>query len=136
MLMGNRSHAAFFSGALVAVTMVLAARSLGAQAARPPARTPAKAAPARTASTLPRTPDGRPALQGLYDAATITPVERPAEAGGRLVLTAEEVAAIEGYDRQREAKDDAPISGDRGAPPVGGDRVVPKSWLEAVEQFA
>ena len=42
----------------------------------------------------------------------------------------------EAYDHQREAKDAAPISGDRGAPPVGGERVATKTWLEAVEQFA
>jgi hypothetical protein len=72
----------------------------------------------------------------MYDVATVTPLERPAEAGGRLVLTNEEAAAAEAYDHQREAKDDAPISGDRAAPPVGGERVTPKTWLEAVEQFA
>jgi hypothetical protein len=123
---------------LVAVTAVCAAlstKSLGAQAAQTPAQTPAKA-PARAAVTPPRTPDGHPDFQGLYDVATVTPLERPAEAGGRLVITNEEAAAAEAYDRQREAKDGAQISGDRGAPPAGGERVATKTWLEAVEQFA
>ena len=61
----------------------------------------------------------------------MTPVERPAEATGSLTLTDEEAAAAEAYDRQREAKDDAPLSGDRAAPPVGGERVATKTWLEA-----
>jgi hypothetical protein len=139
MRMRNRSHPVLFFGMLVAVTAVcaaLATKSLGAQAAQAPAQTPAKAAPTRAAATLPRTPDGNPDFQGLYDVATVTPLERPAEAGGRLVITNEEAAAAEAYDRQREAKDGAQISGDRGAPPAGGERVATKTWLEAVEQFA
>jgi len=136
--MRNRSHTVLFFGLLVAVTAVCAAlstKSLGAQAAQTPGQTPAKA-PARAAVTPPRTPDGHPDFQGLYDVATVTPLERPAEAGGRLVITNEEAAAAEAYDRQREAKDGAQISGDRGAPPAGGERVATKTWLEAVEQFA
>ena len=136
--MRNRSHTVLFFGLLVAVTAVCAAlstKSLGAQATQTPGQTPAKA-PARAAVTPPRTPDGHPDFQGLYDVATVTPLERPAEAGGRLVITNEEAAAAEAYDRQREAKDGAQISGDRGAPPAGGERVATKTWLEAVEQFA
>ena len=134
--MRNRSYTVLFFGLLIAVTVVCAARPLGAQAAKAPAQTPAKAAPARAAAVLPRTPDGHPDFQGLYDVATVTPLERPAEARGRPVLTDEEAAAAEAYDRQREAKDAAPLSGDRGAPSVGGERVATKTWLEAVEQFA
>ena len=72
----------------------------------------------------------------MYDVATTTPIERPAEAKGRPTLTNEEAAAAEAYDRQHEAQDAAPISGDRGAPAVGGERVATKTWLEQVEQFA
>jgi len=135
MRMRNRSHTVLFSGMLVACTAggaALATKSLAAQAARTPAQPPAKAAPARTAASLPRTPDGHPDFQGLYDVATVTPLERPADAGGRLVISNEEAAAAEAYDRQREAKDGAQISGDRGAPPAGGERVATKTWLEAV----
>jgi hypothetical protein len=134
MRMRNRSHRFVFSGVAAAVTAVCAVRSLGAQAAKAPAQTPVKVA--RAAPTQPRTPDGHPDFQGLYDVATVTPLERPADARGRLVITDEEAAAAEAYDRQREAKDAAPISGDRAAPPVGGERVATKTWLEAVEQFA
>jgi len=121
---------------MVAVTAICAARSLGAQAAKAPSPTQVKAAPARAAATLPRTPDGHPDFQGFYDVATVTPIERPADAGGRLVLTSEEAAAVENYELQREAKDAAPISGAREAPRAGGERVATKTWLEAVEQFA
>src|SRR5262245_58235722 len=132
----NRSHTIVFSATLAAVTALCAAPLLGAQAAKAPAQAPAKAAPPRAASTLPRTADGHPNLQGVYDIATITPIERPAEAAGRPVLTNEEAAAVEKYEVQREAKDAAPLSGDRGAPPAGGERVATKTWLEVVEQFA
>ena len=135
--MPNRSRSVY--GLLVAVTSVcaaLATRSLAAQAARTPAPAPAKVTPARAAATLPRTPDGHPDLQGMYDVATVTPLERPAEARGRLVITDEEAAAAEAYDREHEAKDAAPVAADRGAPPVGGERVATKTWLEVVEQFA
>jgi len=134
--MRNRSHTVLFSVMLAAVAAVCAARSLGAQAAPAPAQPSAKPAPARAAVNQPRTTDGHPDFQGLYDVATVTPLERPADAGGRLVLTSEEAAAAEAYDHAREAKDSAPISGDRGAPPAGGERVATKTWLEAVEQFA
>jgi hypothetical protein len=55
----------------------------------------AAAAQADQAFEAPRTPWGEPDLQGTYSNRTITPLERPAEAGGRAFLTADEVAALE-----------------------------------------
>jgi hypothetical protein len=107
---------------------VLASVPLAAQARRPAPPAARAAAPARTA-------DGRPDLTGVYDVATITPLERPAGLGNRLVLTNEEAAALEQYEAQRQVKNDAPLAGDRGAPPVGGERTQPKSFLETLEQF-
>src|SRR5438105_9701681 len=48
----------------------------------PPTAAPA-AKPTGTAknSTLPRTPDGQPDLQGVWDYRTITPLERPKDLG-------------------------------------------------------
>src|ERR1700730_9882284 len=81
------------------VVACLASGSLAAQvpaaAARrtpPPAGTPARMA------------DGRPDLQGIYNVATITPLERLPGFGGRLVLTSEEAAALEQYERQRNQR--------------------------------
>ena len=72
-----------------------------------------------TLSAQTRTRDGHPDLQGTYDLATITPLERPA--GAKPTLTAEEAAKFEkGVAAQREAGG-RPISADRAAPPKGGD---------------
>ena len=83
--------------------------------------------------TPPRLADGHPDLQGFYDVATMTPVERPAGVS-HLVLTDKEAAAMEKYEFERQVKNDAPIAGDRKAPPVGGETTAPKSYLEFLEQ--
>jgi hypothetical protein len=46
----------------------------------PPAKTAAK--PATKAWTLPRTPDGKPDLQGVWNNATLTPLQRPTKGVG------------------------------------------------------
>ena len=48
--------------------------------------------------TVPRTSFGHPDLQGVWDFATITPLERPEQFGDKAVMTAEEAAA---YERER-----------------------------------
>jgi hypothetical protein len=45
--------------------------------------------------TPPRTPDGQPDLQGVWNYSTLTPLERPSELGGKQVLTDEEAAEFE-----------------------------------------
>ena len=80
----------------------------------------------------PRTPDGHPDLQGTYDAATMTPIERPAQYGDRLVLTKDEAYAIEHYEEVRMEKGSAPSDANRAAPDVGGDRSKTQSYLEQV----
>ena len=45
--------------------------------------------------TIPRTPDGRPDLQGMWTNVTITRLERPAELGNKLVLSDAEASAYE-----------------------------------------
>ena len=49
---------------------------------------PTPASPGR--STAPRTPDGRPDLQGLWDFAQLTPFERPTDLAGKVTLTEDE----------------------------------------------
>ncbi len=43
---------------------------------------------------IPRTPDGRPDLTGIYDANTLTQIERPAKYGGREALTDQEATEL------------------------------------------
>lgn len=96
---------------------VLLAAAVLLSTSRPTAGQTAKA-PAPS-SKPPRTPDGHPDLSGIYDLATLTPLERPA--GVKAVLTDEEAAKLENAVALLKANGDKPISGDRPAPPKGGD---------------
>jgi hypothetical protein len=58
-------------------------------------------------------------LQGTYDLATLTPVERPA--GSPLVMSDEDGLKLERQAAARRDQLGAPIDGNRAAPPVGGD---------------
>jgi hypothetical protein len=113
--------------------VVLAAAAALSWTAVPLAAQSSSGAP--NVKSLPRTADGHPDLQGIYDVATMTPLERPAGLGNRLVLTKEEAAALERYEVERQIKNDAPLKGDREAPPVGGETTTPKSFLEVLERF-
>src|SRR5205809_2342509 len=64
-----------------------AAVSAGGQSRKPVVK-PAAAAP--RAATMPRTPDGRPDLQGTWDFAQLTPFERPGDFAGKQSVTDEE----------------------------------------------
>jgi hypothetical protein len=67
----------------------------------------------------PRMTDGHPDLQGTYDAATFTPLER--RPGTPLVMTKQEAAKQEALGASLKQQGDRPIEGNRGAPPKGGD---------------
>ena len=82
-------------------------------------------------SDIPRTPDGHP-MTGLYDVATMTPVERPTEYGERLFLTNEEVPRWCSTRSSEMRRDLDPLDPDRSAPPVGGDRSPTSSYLEGL----
>src|SRR5260370_7907680 len=70
--------------------------------------------PAKTHG-LRRMADGHPDLQGTYDVATLTPLERPS--GAKLTLSKEEAAKLESGAAQRRAQGDQPLKGDRPPPP-------------------
>ncbi len=53
--------------------------------------------------TVPRTPDGRPDLQGMWTNATLTPLERPRALADRAFLTEQEAAALEAQAAGRQA---------------------------------
>jgi hypothetical protein len=94
---------------LTVITVLALPYSLAAQAPKPAAKP----------YVPPRTPDGHADLQGTYDLATLTPLERPN--GANAVLTDEEAKKLErGVAAVVEALGRA-ISADRTAPPKGGD---------------
>src|SRR5262245_11758923 len=57
-------------------------------------------------SGVPRTPDGRPDLQGFWSFANITPFERPVNLGDKATLTAEEAAQFEKETADRSRQDE------------------------------
>jgi len=67
--------------------------------------------------TPPRTPDGKPDLQGTFTFSTITPLQRPAALSGKDVLTPEEAAEFEASENKRLNRD--LFDPEKGAPSVG-----------------
>jgi hypothetical protein len=83
----------------------------------------------------PRAPDGHPDLQGTYDLATMTPLER--WPGDPPFLTKERAEALQRAELERRAKSpggDEPLPLDRAPPPVGGYTSEPKSFFESLEK--
>jgi hypothetical protein len=104
-----------FLVSLAAAIAAAASMHIGAQAPKATAPDPAKQA----AYSPSRLADGHPDLQGTYDLATLTPLERPSGAKG--ALTADEAAQAEAKVAAQTEAGRRSISADRTAPPKGGD---------------
>src|SRR5262245_52822769 len=66
---------------------------------------PTASATAQTAAkSAPRTPDGKPDLQGFWDFRTLTPLERPANARDKAVLTEEEARSLQSQNAERRSR--------------------------------
>ena len=83
---------------LTLMTTVLPATSSTAAQAQSNKSQPVK-------SSISRTPDGQPDLQGVWSFATITPLERPAELAGKEFFTEKEAADYEAEIRTRNNMD-------------------------------
>jgi hypothetical protein len=62
-------------------------------------------------SAVPRTPDGRPDLQGIWDFRTITPMQRPTDLGDKAVLTEQEAAEFEVKNQRNQDNREATPAG-------------------------
>jgi hypothetical protein len=99
-------------------------------------------APAAIASrkpyVVPRTPDGKPDLQGNWSNETQTPLERLTKGGA--TLTAEQAKAIEDRARQVAELGDKASDPNRGVPSKGGVALdLPpgeRSFIETIAEFA
>jgi hypothetical protein len=109
----NRIPSAAFTAIVMAGLAVLQVPAAGQAPARPAAKAPAAQAG--------RTPDGHPDLQGTYDVATLTPLERPAALGNQMTMTEQQAARLEGAVANRREQASLPDNGNRAAPPIGGD---------------
>src|SRR6187399_731946 len=107
--------------AIVAVSLLLlASPDLKSQSGT--ASTAAQAQPKASARTIPRTPDGKPDMQGNWTNQTFTPLERPAQFKDKQFFTAEEAKAfaeraledVRDVPRGEEVKSDADIHYDDG----------------------
>jgi len=98
----RRFSLALGSGFAVILMVVLSGARPGAQAG--------PQGPTSKKWTPPRTADGHPDLQGTFDFATATPLERPANLADKAVLTGAEAAAFEKQQLEnRSRSDDAPL---------------------------
>jgi hypothetical protein len=99
---------------LVAAGIVVLLVALPTAGQAPPTPAQAKKTPAPTKAAkgwkAPRTADGQPDLQGVWNFSTATPLERPNELGGKQVLTDEEA---EEFAERAAAKSDH----DKNPPP-------------------
>jgi hypothetical protein len=99
------------------VGVLFACAAVGAQG---PAKPVAKPAGTAKPWMLPRTPDGKPDLQGNWTNETLTPLERPRGMTG-LVMTEDEAERLEKGMAARRERLAEPSDPDRPAPPQGGD---------------
>jgi hypothetical protein len=93
---------------LPAAFVLLGAVSVCGQAPPAPARAAQDTKTATKSWTVPRTHDGQPDLEGVWDSASMTPLERPAELGNKEFYTPEEIAAYEkkrAQDLNRDRRD-------------------------------
>src|SRR5271166_3466566 len=114
--MRNRFISRTNAAALVALAMI----SLTAVPAK------AQTAKAAATSTIHRMPDGHPDLQGTYDLATMTPMER--FPGDPPVLTKEQAEKLQKAEAARRAVNATKLDPNRGTLPVGGDKSQGKSF--------
>jgi hypothetical protein len=127
--------------AVVLGCLILPVAPASGQAAAPAAAKPQAAAakPKPKPWVVPRTPDGKPDLQGNWTNETQTPLERMGAQGG--TLTEEQASAVEKRALDVEQHRDKPSDPNRPAPPKGGEAgklAAPgqQSFIEVISEAA
>ena len=97
----------------IAVAAVAAALLTSAPASAQTPSPAAKTTGAAKAWTPPRTPDGKPDLQGIWSSATLTPLERPKGLGSKEFYTPEEFAQLTARVRKGDVGEEAELGAAR-----------------------
>src|SRR6266478_2446748 len=108
------STAAFEAVVATAVATVVLVALLAPRPATGQTQSPAtKAPPSAKSGTVPRTPDGKPDLQGIWTDNTLTPFERPKGLGTKEFYTDQELAEATRKARQGNAGEEAELGAAR-----------------------
>jgi len=110
----SRWKTRFVAAGVAAMVAMASTILLGQAQARPQAR-------GGQPYSVPRTEWGHPDFQGNWNLATLTPMERPDNVGGKLSLTEAEAQAIEKNERDRVERAARASNPDRSAPRQGGN---------------
>jgi hypothetical protein len=111
---------------LLIAALLLAAGPTAGQGRSPAVKTQA---PATQSWKPPRTPDGHPDLQGVWNYSTITPLERPSELAGREFLSAEETAVLAKREADNRSRPNpADLDEARRNPGFGADLEAPLAY--------
>ena len=97
-----------------------------------PVSVTAQTAKTAAKSAIRRMPDGHPDLEGIYDLATMTPMER--FRGDPPVLSKEQAEKVQRAELARRNADGGKLDPNRAKLPVGGDKTQGKSFFEILEK--
>ena len=110
----RRSLASAIALAATIAILLITYSPASAQATSPSSKaTPTKTTSAAKPWTLPRTADGKPDLQGIWNNATVTPLERPKGLGAKEFYTDEEFAKVTAKVRQGDVGEEAELGAAR-----------------------